>query len=656
MKMWKKMMALTLGGMMVLSQGMVSFADEETAGAESAEAGAGAEEVLDESKMPGQGAGIGMIAQAGNAGDQDGILGSVGMGAAADLEVFGAEQAAAGAVYGGSDNLEDTDTIVLDDILLTLKIGGSYMLTDAEDQFFHYIYTWGKQSIPYIIVGAYNRNTTDGFFDEFTEYAREGRPDLTGLEGPESVTIGDKNLEKIVYSFTKDGYNIHDTRYIWVGPNGILYMFGKKEVPDIDYTLGDSLENLIAGAAVMDDESAPQPETTAPQPETTAPQPETTAPQPETTAPQPETTAPQPETTAPAPTGGDSLYVKNDDSSWTVTTEYYTMTIPPAWTGHFDASVTEDGAGYDLRVVNKESADANFGGHLFTVMLIPEGEDYTYLPSYDYLGTMATPEGTFSVVIMYPTDVQTGDVWQEFYKILYGDKNSAITSIRPAAGVTWTLPNGNTISGDTSAPAPQPETTAPQPETTVETPAPAPSGDVLGTTAGNSYTNGLFHFNFNAPSGWILANQDQLVTLNEGLSADQFTSSIEAGTPVCIAYAQNADGMEIMNVVAMNAAADMGPSMQELTQEDVKTVLTQASSVSTSSLESLGATVTGATVNTVDCMGQTFYSLDITFDYAGYSGMQRQIGIPMGTYLAMITVRSVNGDNTQATLDMFSAG
>jgi hypothetical protein len=54
-------------------------------------------------------------------------------------------------------------------------------------------------------------------------------------------------------------------------------------------------------------------------------------------------------------------------------------------------------------------------------------------------------------------------------------------------------------------------------------------------------------------------------------------------------------------------------------------------------------------------MGQTFYSLDITFDYAGFSGTQKQIGIPSGTYVALITVRSVSGDNTQATLDMFGA-
>lgn len=615
------MMAAALGSVLVLSQGIAAFAQEDL------NAAAGSDTIVEESAVPQQGAGIGTNIQAGG-GTQEGLVGTIGLGAGADLGSFDTESYM-------PDTSGDTDTCVLDDIGLALRIQGSYMLTDAEDDKFYYIYTWGEQGIPDMMVGQFDVSTTDGFFDEYVEYMKQVRTDLTVTEGPSAVTIGDKSLEKVVFNYTIQGYNISDTRYIWLAPNNSVYMFTKREIPDLSYMLGNSLEDIITGASLTGMET-PQP---AP-----APEPETTAPQPETTAPQPETTAPEPETTAPT-TGGDRLYMQNDDSSWAVTTKYFTMTIPPAWTGHFDAAVLEqDNGGYNLQVVNKESKDAGFGGHLFTIMLMPESEDYTVLPSYDYLGTMLTPEGTFSVVVLYPTDAQTGDIWQEFYKILNGDKNSAITTVRPVAGVTWTLPDGKVISSDASAPAPQPETTAP-----------AGSTDVLGTTSGTAYSNGLFGLNFSAPAGWILANQDQLVTLNQNLAADQFLPSIEAGVPVCIAYAQSADGMEIMNVVAENGKSFLDPSIQALTQEDIKAILNEAVSVSTSSLESLGATVTGATINTVSCMGQTCYSLDITFNYGGFSGTQRQIGIPAGTYIAMITVRSVNGDNTQATLDMFSA-
>lgn len=182
----------------------------------------------------------------------------------------------------------------------------------------------------------------------------------------------------------------------------------------------------------------------------------------------------------------------------------------------------------------------------------------------------------------------------------------------------------------------------------------APTGDVLGTTSESSYSNDLFGFCFTAPEDWILANQEQLVSLNEGLEWDQFLSNIEDGEPVCIAYAQSADGMEVMNVVAQNGAPFLDPSVQSLSQEDVREILDESMSVSSSSLESLGATVTGASVNTVSCMGQTWHSLDITFDYEGMSGTQKQLAITAGTYLSMITVRSVSGDNTQVMLDMFS--
>ncbi len=649
MRLWKSMMGCVLGGALILSQGMAAFSQEAVS------LGEGNDLIAGETAMPQMGAGLGMSLPLGGDGVQDDLVGSVAMGAGADLGYFDEAGEA-------SDGSMDTDTVVLDDIGLTLQIQGAFMLQNAEDPGFYYIDTWGEHGMPNMMVGAFQDNTTEGFYDRYTEYRRRNRPDITVAEQPSFVTIGNKNLEKIVYNYGVQGYTVRDTRYIWLGTNDVLYMFAKREIPELDYMLGASLEDIIAAAAVIG-ASDQQPPSTNPVPGTS--QPETTAPQPETTVPQPETTAPQPETT---PSSGQSaLYVKNDDSSWTVTTDYYTMTLPPAWTNHFDLSVIRpQTGGYNLKVIHDESAEEGFGGHLFSILLIPEGEDYSYLPSYDYLGTMETPEGSFSVVVEYPTDVQTGGAWSPIYEILYGDKNTAITSMRPAAGVTWILPDGQTISGDASSEkgtgqtAPQPQTTAPQPETTqseVYDPDPPAAGstDVLGTVSGNSYFNRLFGFTFTPPASWILASQEQLVTLNPGVSADQFENSIENGVPICVAYAQSANGMEVMNVVVENGKSFLDPSITALTQEDVRTILSEAAAYASSSLESLGATVTGSSVNSVTCMGQTFYSLDITFDYAGFSGTQKQIGIPSGTYVALITVRSVSGDNTQATLDMFGA-
>ena len=626
MKIRKWMKALMLGSMLSMPFWTVPCAGEEPAG------GVGSDSIAEEIAAPQAGAGIGLSVPP--VGEKQGIIGSVALGVGADL----------GKLFG--DKNSDLDTVILEDIELTLQIRGSYMLVNAEDEYFYYIYTRDQQGIPDIIVGAFNWDTTDGFFDAYTYYFRQNRTDLTILQEPEDVVIGNKSLQKFVYNYYIQGYKIQDTRYIWLAPNKSVYMFAKREIPDISYTLGTTLEDIIPTAAVIGmDTTSPLPENVDPQPETTVPQPETAVPQPETAVPQSETTVPQPETTVPQDLQG-SLYVKNADSSWTVTTDYYTMIIPPAWTGHFDAFIPESytySSGYSLQVVNKESADANFGGRLFTIMLIPEGESYSEFPRYDYLGTMAGPDGIFSVVILYPTDAQTGDMWQVFYKILDGDKNTALTSIRPVSGVTWTLPDGSVISGSN------------EDNTEIQDPLPEPTGstDVLGTTSGTSYTNGLFGMNFHAPAGWILASQEQLEELNQGLSADLFLANIEAGTPVCIAYAQSMDGMDVMNVFAQNVAPYLDASVTELTQEDAKFILEQGMASASSSMESLGAVVTGAGINSVTCMGKTFYSLDITFTYAGFSGTQKQIYVTAGTRLAMVTVRSISGDNTQAMLDMF---
>ena len=59
---------------------------------------------------------------------------------------------------------------------------------------------------------------------------------------------------------------------------------------------------------------------------------------------------------------------------------------------------------------------------------------------------------------------------------------------------------------------------------------------------------------FDLPAGWIFANNQQLESMNKGLTLDQYLSSIDSGIPVCVAYAQSANGMELMNVVVVNNA------------------------------------------------------------------------------------------------------
>ena len=52
---------------------------------------------------------------------------------------------------------------VLEDIQLTFQVQGPYVLQDAEDEYFYYIYPWGSEGIPDIIVGAFINGVCMGY-------------------------------------------------------------------------------------------------------------------------------------------------------------------------------------------------------------------------------------------------------------------------------------------------------------------------------------------------------------------------------------------------------------------------------------------------------------------------------------------------------------
>ena len=113
-----------------------------------------------------------------------------------------------------------------------------------------------------------------------------------------------------------------------------------------------------------------------------------------------------------------------------IDTPYYSLTIPENWADHYAYSVFENGDGaYTLRICEKSSME-EYGGKLFTILLIPETEDYTYYPSYNPLGSIETAEyGSFNVVVLYPTDVQFSMEAAELYMSMEQDIPDILNSI-----------------------------------------------------------------------------------------------------------------------------------------------------------------------------------------------------------------------------------
>lgn len=107
-----------------------------------------------------------------------------------------------------------------------------------------------------------------------------------------------------------------------------------------------------------------------------------------------------------------------------IKTDYYSIKIPELWK-YYGYEIMNN----TLSVHESYSYDEIQGGHLFSISLFPESEDFSYLPAYDILGTLNTPEGLFNVVVIYPTDVQFTDDTARLYMSMANDVDSVIDSI-----------------------------------------------------------------------------------------------------------------------------------------------------------------------------------------------------------------------------------
>lgn len=123
-----------------------------------------------------------------------------------------------------------------------------------------------------------------------------------------------------------------------------------------------------------------------------------------------------------------------------IDTEYYTLEVPKSWDGKYCYHVSdrEDNT-YSFEISEKISyGDLGGGGSLFSVLLIPGGEDYTYYPSYDILGSFTSDEiGSFNIVVLYPTDVQFSEQGRQTYQEMTDGMEDVLDSISFKEGYVY---------------------------------------------------------------------------------------------------------------------------------------------------------------------------------------------------------------------------
>ena len=138
-----------------------------------------------------------------------------------------------------------SEAIALDDLGISIA-PGSYISIEQTDGFV-YVYTQESGTIPYVIVGCYNI-TAEDFTDQFTQYMAQEYSDLQVTSQESMITLNDREFSGIAYSYHVGGYVVQDTR-LFFAENGNTYMFGAKEIPELSYYVGSTLEETAGSFA-----------------------------------------------------------------------------------------------------------------------------------------------------------------------------------------------------------------------------------------------------------------------------------------------------------------------------------------------------------------------------------------------------------------------
>ena len=121
-----------------------------------------------------------------------------------------------------------------------------------------------------------------------------------------------------------------------------------------------------------------------------------------------------------------------------IETKYYTLSLPDEWKEICHYSVV-DGNTVTLR--EKASYESFGGGKLCTIMMMPTDDDtYQDFPDYELLCALDTPDGSFYVIALFPTDVQFDEDTADIYNTMMDELMSVLWGIEPMEGIEMAMP------------------------------------------------------------------------------------------------------------------------------------------------------------------------------------------------------------------------
>lgn len=148
---------------------------------------------------------------------------------------------------------EDYDTLTNWNVRIAVPEGTTAALKGSE----YYIYAQESDSIPYVMVRAYQYDGAENFLRDFTAYMQGQYSDLKVTADITEKTIGSKSGYEVDYSYRVSGYEVRDRR-IAVSAGGTVYLFTSKEVEELDMTIGSMLDDVVAECEFLSDDDVTQ--------------------------------------------------------------------------------------------------------------------------------------------------------------------------------------------------------------------------------------------------------------------------------------------------------------------------------------------------------------------------------------------------------------
>lgn len=121
-----------------------------------------------------------------------------------------------------------------------------------------------------------------------------------------------------------------------------------------------------------------------------------------------------------------------------VSTSWFSITLPASWQKLYVSETYVTSAGtVGLSIYQAASHTTDFpAGSLFSITLFPADEDFTVIPEFTYLGTYTYYDGTmYSVVAIFPSDVQFTEDTQAEYQSMFSQANSIFATFVATPGV-----------------------------------------------------------------------------------------------------------------------------------------------------------------------------------------------------------------------------